>query len=244
MAAGRTEIPMNNSKLIALVVGLALLAGFGGSLLKDGLQPQDAQAQAVRQEKAIRIALINLEEAARRSPAFADRKVRWDQVRLELERDRARLEEQLRDKTRQLRERRAEGSPEDLLTEMAAEVEALKQAAEASESEHRKYLATLLSQYQKEVLLTVIPEIKRYALAQHYDIVLQDYTEDAASGLFDADAYAQTLINKPVLFVPRITSNQNPYVTDITQAIIQRMGSIAPPPPEQADDPPPDSSND
>lgn len=220
---------MKMTKLLALVAVLAVLAGFGGSLLKDALQPEDVHAQAQRADKGIRIALVNLEEAARRSPAFAERKLRWDDVRVELEGDRERLQQNLQEKTRQLRERRAEGAPEELLTQMTAEVEALKQASEATETEHRNYLATLLSQYQKEVLLTVMPEIERYALTQHFDIVLQDYSEGAAAGLFDADAYAQTLINKPVLYVPRISNNQNPYVTDITQTIIQRMGGASAP---------------
>jgi hypothetical protein len=57
-----------------------------------------------------------------------------------------------------------------------------------------------------------------------YDIVLQDYTLDETSaGQFFDGSFAQTLLNKPVLYVPDLENNKNLYVTDITAEVIKKL---------------------
>jgi Skp family chaperone for outer membrane proteins len=212
---------------ISGVAVLALLAGFGGSWIRDWAQPQQVEAQPQRAERGIRIALVNLEEVARRSPMFADRKLRWDRHQKALEDERKRIDDDINVKEAELRRARADNRSEDELLQLRVELEVLKRHRERAVEDHQFHMSLLLSKYQKEVLQYVRPEIERYAQLQKYDIVLQDYSVEDAEGLFSGDAYAQTLINKPVLYAPGVIDNSNPYVTDITEAIINRMAALA-----------------
>ena len=95
-------------------------------------------------------------------------------------------------------------------------------ASAAAREEQAGYLQALLNQYQKDVLQKVIEELEKFVKLEGYDIVLQDYTLEAAeAGFFKDNVYAQTLMSKPVLHVPGGVNNS--YVTDITQTIIDRI---------------------
>ncbi|MCB9932143.1 MAG: OmpH family outer membrane protein [Planctomycetes bacterium] len=206
---------------VALVL-LACAAGFAGGLIRDSLketEPVDTVSAAPPRAKsgAIRIAVINLEEASRQSRRFNELKGLWDAAQNELKAQDEKMEDEYNRKLAELRRARDEGERTDLRVEL----QSIQEARKASKDEQQKYLASLLAQYQKDVLKMVMGELEGFVKREGYDIVLQDYEVDTAnSDFFSGGAYAQTLMSKPVLYAPGIKDKKNEYVVDITQAII------------------------
>jgi hypothetical protein len=119
-------------------------------------------------------------------------------------------------------QRAAISKPEDNQLAARSELQALEQAMKVAKEEQQQYLGALLAQYQKEVLQEVMTVLEKFVAKHTYDIVIQDY-EDAATDadFFSGAAYAQSLMSKPVLTAPGMKEKKNPYVTDITDAIIE-----------------------
>src|SRR5688572_24713288 len=70
---------MKRFYLVALVL-LACGAGFFGGEIRETLSPEPVYAQPPRATAGIRIALFNLEKAARSSKLFSTRKGDWDKA--------------------------------------------------------------------------------------------------------------------------------------------------------------------
>jgi Skp family chaperone for outer membrane proteins len=213
---------MKRFYLVALVL-LACGAGFFGGEIRETLSPEPVYAQPPRATAGIRIALFNLEKAARSSKLFSTRKGDWDKAQEAL-----RLQNEKMQRDYKLKEEEAKrarlANPDDDVLSLRVELQAIDQALKVAEKEQQEYLGALLAQYQKEVLIQVMEALNTYITLMEYDIVLQDY-EDAAENadFFSGAAYAQSLMSKPVLAAQGIALNKNPYVTDITDAIIERM---------------------
>ncbi|MBK8207718.1 MAG: hypothetical protein IPK87_13160 [Planctomycetes bacterium] len=213
---------MNKVIVFAVLLASAVGAGFGGAFLFQQSQPQPVSAQVARADGGIRIALINLEEASRQSKKFRELKSNWDEVQRELEVERTKAETAYRNKAMEVQRARLENRGQEEITPLQVEQQTLKEVLDIMKKQQEVYLSSLLAQYQKAVLVEVMVVIENFAKLQKYDVVVQDYTVDAGdSDFFAGGAYAQTLINKPVLFAPGTVNNNNPYVTDITKAIIQ-----------------------
>lgn len=205
------------------VLAFALLAGaagLGGSLLHQRLaQPQEVHAQSMRAEKGIRIALLNLEAAARSSKKFGDLKLKWDETQQAMKAEMERLQADHDKLKAEVRAAQATGDIELALTSQAQQ-SALQETMEVTRKQQGAYLQSLLNQYQKEVLVEVMAKAEEYCKKEGFDLLLQDYTLDATeSGFFSGGAYAETLMNKPVLYAPGLKDLKNAYVVDITAAI-------------------------
>jgi hypothetical protein len=213
---------MKRFYLVALVL-LACGAGFFGGEIREALSPEPVYAQPERAKAGIRIALFNLEKAARSSKLFKAKKIDWDQAQTALKEQNEKMQRDYKLKMEEIKRARL-ANPEDNVLSLRVELQAIEQALKVAEEEQRDYLGALLAQYQKEVLIEVMKELNDYVGLMEYDIVLQDY-EDASSDadFFSGAAYAQSLMSKPVLAAPGIEKKKNPYVTDITDAIIERM---------------------
>jgi hypothetical protein len=209
---------MKRFYVIALVL-VACGAGCVGGEIRDALTPARAYAQPVRAEAGIRIALFNLEKAARRSNLFKARKLEWDDAQAALKEQNDKMERDYKAKIAEIK-RANMANPDDNLLILRVEAQAIEQALKAAKEEQQQYLGALLAQYQKEVLIDVMEKLDKYVRLQGYDIVLQDYEDaDADADFFSGAAYAQSLMSKPVLLAPGIDLKKNPYVTDITDAI-------------------------
>ncbi|MCB9894993.1 MAG: OmpH family outer membrane protein [Planctomycetes bacterium] len=213
----------------AVLVLIACAAGIAGSLLHESFKSADAvqPAYAVappRQDKSIRIALVNLEEASRQSRVFKKLKVDWDDAQKELKAQGEKYQQAYEKKYQDIQRARMAGGDEDEILTLRVELQALEQTMKAAEEEGKKYLSALLSQFQKDVLIVVMDEIDKFCRLEGYDIVLQDYSLDnEEADFFAGNAYAQALMSKPVLMAPGMQQNKNAYVVDITQAIIERV---------------------
>ncbi|MBX3460231.1 MAG: hypothetical protein KF696_09785 [Planctomycetes bacterium] len=220
---------MKNVFVFALLLGSALCAGIGGAWLFSKSEPQEVAAQANR---PVKIAIVNLEEASRQSGWFKVRKQRWEEVQAELKLEREKTERTYREKTLEVqRAKLAKKSAEEIMP-LEVEAQTYKELMEILKKQQEAYLVNLIAQYQNEVLRNVIAEIEQFTKLMGYDIVLQDYSvaETGVSDFMSGGAYAQSLINKPVLYTPGTETNKNIYVTDITKAIIQRVQTTVEPP--------------
>jgi Skp family chaperone for outer membrane proteins len=220
---------MNKLIWIPMIALMCCLAGVAGAwATRAWTQPtMPVEAQSDRASEGIRIALLNLEEAARRSPKFAEHQRSWDRARAELQQQRDEKRAALQRTQRELQRARLEGASEDSLTFLEVELKATQETLKLMAERQEMYLAALLTKYQSEVLREVMAMVETYTQRQGYDIVLQDYTvETGGEGFFAGGGYAQTMINKPVLYAPGIRRNRNAYVTDITDAIVQQMGGM------------------
>jgi hypothetical protein len=194
-------------------------AGFFGGEIRDCFAPKQVYAQPVRAKEGIRIALFNLEKAARNSAEFKERKVLWDEAQKALKEQNERMERDYKAKVAEI-QRANLANPDDNLLSLRVEAQAIEQALKAAKEEQQDYLGALLAQYQKEVLIVVMEKLEKYVKLQGYDIVLQDYEDASAEAdFFSGAAYAQSLMSKPVLYAPGLDLKNNPYVTDITDAI-------------------------
>ena len=210
---------------ILALVAAACVAGFAGSLLNEHLKPEAVEAQGFqRSPDGIRIALVNVQEAARKSKKFQVRKVDWERAQTELKAQNDKMRRDYEAKYLELNRARIAGEPEDVLLNLRIELQSIEEAMKAAEGQQKEYLMELLNQYQNEVLQNVMKEIKDYTDLQGYDIVLQDYSENPDDADFlSNDAYSQTIMSKPVIHTPLLDKKQNKFVKDITQVIIDRL---------------------
>lgn len=205
----------------AALLSLAAGAGYLGSLFNNP-GTEVVQAAPDRQPKSIRIATINLEEASRQSKWFKALKNDWERAQEDIKQQSEKMKADYQAKVEEYQRARLRGDDPSLLISISVEIKALEEAQKAAREEQTAYLQALLNQYQKDVLLKVMDELERYVKLEGYDMVLQDYTlESEEAGFFQDNVYSQTLMSKPVLHVPGATAN--PYVTDITQPIIDRI---------------------
>lgn len=197
----------------------AMSAAFGAWLGNDSV-PEVAHAQS---QAPIQIALLNLEKASRQSKTFKARKVEWEKTQAELKEESDKRRKELERNKAQLRTYQNNGERGKAL-DVQVVIKALEETIKAADEQQRDYLGRLLQKYQKEVLDEVMKVAKDYVRKKGYSLVLQDYSvDDKDSGLFDDAAFAQNLLNKPVLIAPGMAQNKNPYVTDITDSIIKLL---------------------
>jgi Skp family chaperone for outer membrane proteins len=189
------------------------------------MQPQPVNAQKARAKEGVRIAVCDIERASKASTIFAQKKTAWDNAQKELERQRNQIEIEFSQKSRELQRKSVDpNAKQEELANEAAYLEVLKKKMEDSQREHEVYLTRMLTTYQNDVLKKVRGEMETVAKNHGYDIVLQDYTLDETSaGQFFDGSFAQTLLNKPVLYVPDLENNKNLYVTDITAEVIKKL---------------------
>ena len=211
---------MNRILASVALAALAAVAGLAGSAIHQHFsQPQEVHAQSVRAEKGIRIALLNLEAAARKSSKFTDLKVKWDETQKAMKDETERLQADLEKLKLEVRAAQAAGDIELAMTAQAQH-SALQETMEVTRKQQGAYLQSLLNQYQKDVLVEVMAKAEEYCKKEGFDLLLQDYTLDATeAGFFSGGAYAETLMNKPVLYAPGLKDLKNAYVVDITGAI-------------------------
>lgn len=201
---------------------LACAAGFAGSLIHDSLkttEPAETVHAAPERAKAgaVRIAVINLEQASRESRKFKELKILWEAAQEELKKQNQKMEQDYNAKLAELRR----AGTEDEKMALRVELKSFQEAQKVSQEEQQKYLGALLAQYQTDVLRHVMEEMDKFVRKEGYDIVLQDYDVEAADAdFFSGGAYAQSLMSKPVLLTPGTKDKKNAYVVDITQEII------------------------
>lgn len=206
----------------AALILLACAAGFAGSLIHDSLktaEPTEAVHAAPERAKAgaVRIAVINLEQASRESRKFKELKILWEAAQEELKKQNQKMEQDYNAKLAELRR----AGTEDEKMALRVELKSFQEAQKVSQEEQQKYLGALLAQYQTDVLRHVMEEMDKFVRKEGYDIVLQDYDVEAADAdFFSGGAYAQSLMSKPVLLTPGTKDKKNAYVVDITQEII------------------------
>ncbi len=210
-------------KIVALAC-VAVLAGYGGSLLSGLMQPQVVSAQNERATRGIRIAVVNIEKAAKASAEFDRKQTQWKRAMEDLELERKNIEEEANSATAELRKARLDGD-QDKVLDIQARLETLEAKFKMSVEQHEEYLTGLMAKYQDDVLRKVEAEVAKVARLKGVDIVLQDYEVDSApqGGFFSDGTYAQTLLNKPVFLVPGRIDNSNNYVTDITEQVINGL---------------------
>lgn len=213
---------MRNLILLAVVLAVAVGAGVFGAWLFSTAEPEAVNAQTTR---PVKIAVVNLEEASRQSKWFKERKLKWEDVQNELKAERDKTERTYREKALEVQRAKLAKKSQEEITPLEVEAQTYKELMDILKKQQEAYLVNLIAQYQNEVLRFVINEIEQYTLLMGYDIVLQDYSvaETGASDFMSGGAYAQSLINKPVLYAPGLKNNKNAHVTDITEAVIQRV---------------------
>lgn len=206
----------------AALILLACAAGFAGSLIHDSLKTTESAetVHAVPERAkggAVRIAVINLEQASRESRKFKELKILWEAAQEELKKQNQKMEQDYNAKLAELRR----AGTEDEKMALRVELKSFQEAQKVSQEEQQKYLGALLAQYQTDVLRHVMEEMDKFVRKEGYDIVLQDYDVEAADAdFFSGGAYAQSLMSKPVLLTPGTKDKKNAYVVDITQEII------------------------
>jgi hypothetical protein len=210
---------MNSKWVLSGLVAVAVAAGFCGSLVSGLFQPGPVEAQT---PPPIKIALVNIEEAAKKSAIFQEKKDLWDAAQADLRKQRDAIEADIEDVKRQAQRT---DKPETLAT-LKAQMEALKGRQDEAIRSHEKYLGDLMAEYQDEVLKKVKGVVEDVATVNKFHIVFQDYEPSSkGSSDFFGGTYAQTLLNKPVFFAPGVTSerNTNVYVQDITATVIAKL---------------------
>lgn len=216
---------MKRFTVVALIL-VACAAGFVGSILHDALTDDAEAVNAAKPrstEGGIRVALLNLEKASRESKKFKTLKGDWERAQKDLKESNQRMKDSYDKKRAEVNRLRVSGDEEKLL-DLKVELQSIEEAMKAAQEEQKQYLGSLLNQYQTDVLLEVIETVEKYAAREGYDIVIQDYTVNAEDAdFFTGGAYAQSMMSKPVLAAPSMVDNKNAYVTDITQAIIDKL---------------------
>lgn len=209
---------MNSKWMLSGLVAVAVAAGFCGSLVSGLFQPGQVEAQT---PPPIKIALVNIEKAAKESAIFKQKKDLWDAAQEDLKKQRDTIEDAIEDVKRQAQ---STDKPETLAT-LKAQMEALKGRQDEAIRSHEKYLGDLMAQYQEEVLKKVKGVVEDVATVNKFHIVFQDYDEPSSSGSSDffGGTYAQTLLSKPVFFAPAVDRNANVYVQDITATVIAKL---------------------
>ncbi|MCA8911654.1 MAG: OmpH family outer membrane protein [Planctomycetes bacterium] len=229
---------------LSFVLAIAV-ASYGASWLQHSSQeqPEIVHAQDVKVE-GVRIGLFNLEEASRHSALFKRYKIDWERTQEELKNSNLRMRTSYETKNAELKRARAEGKDQRVL-DLRIELQSLEEAIKAAAEEQKKYLASLLNQYQTAVIQHVMNVAEQYAIRQGYDLVLQDYRVSAEDAdFFSGGGYAQSMMSKPVLIAPGVISNKNAHVTDITGAVSQLVQVGGNPQPKPVEPPKPKDDED
>ena len=207
--------------LLALVTLLASVVSTAGTWLVMGLaSPQPVQAAP--DHKELRIAIVNLERLCRATPKFKACKKDWDDAQAELAAWNKSLERDYRRKINEI-QRALVADPDADVLELRVEAQGLEELMKAAKDEQSEYLGALLAQYQEEVIADVYTNLQRYVRQQGYNLVLQDYDTAALDAdFFSGEAYAQSMMSKPVLDAPWALDG-DPHVTDITPVMIKFM---------------------
>ncbi len=215
-----------NRTTIALVILCACVAGCIGAaaamLLAGAAQPAHAQAGAT----TFKLAILNLQEAARNSNKFIECKLDFDKNQEWVNSERKKKKTELDVLNDRLREYRGQGKTEDAAIAEVA-IKAKEEEMQQADELYKRYLGQLRDKYMEDVLKVVFNQAKEYCKRHGYHMLLQDYTLDEAAaeeGLFSGRVYAETLMNKPVLF-PEFGKGDlpspNPFITNITPEIIK-----------------------
>ena len=215
-----------NRLTLALVAIAATASGLAASLftvlLLGAAQPEPVQA-APEATAPIRIAVVNLEEVSRSSRLYAHKMWQWksvqDDVQKAADRDRGEYEAAIR----RLNFALSKGEDKIEIQMCRIEVQAYEESLAALQTELAEYLQKLLDEYQREVLKDVLDNVRRYARQEGFQLVLQDYTLDESNAKFTENDYAETLMAKPVVDAPGMSSDANTHVTDITKIMIDHM---------------------
>ncbi|MCA8937483.1 MAG: OmpH family outer membrane protein [Planctomycetes bacterium] len=217
---------MKRLSMFAFVLTVAI-ASYGASYLQQSLaEDADVVNAQAKTDSGIRIAMLNLEEAAQRSALFREYKVDWERTQTQLKEMNSRMKDAYDAKRSEINKARMEGD-EDKLLDLRVELQSLEEAMKANEQEQKGYLSKLLNQYQTDVIQWVMEKATEYAKKHHYDIVFQDYdVSEADADFFSGTAYAQSMMSKPVLITPGVIANKNAYVTDITESVVQMLQVI------------------
>jgi Skp family chaperone for outer membrane proteins len=210
-------------------LGLFLLATCVSSLMAAGVtllalhlsSPQTVQAAPPHDE--LRIAIVNLERVSRSTPRFRKLKVEWDAVQLEFDEQNEADEAEYRLLVAEIAKARL-ADPDDPQIELRSMAQAQEEMIKAARKEQEEYLAALLAEFQRIVLLEVMENVRRHSRQQGFRLVLQDY--DDVSGedadFFSGSGFAQSLMSKPVLDAPYALEGDK-HVTDITDVMIKFM---------------------
>jgi hypothetical protein len=207
--------------LLALTTCLSSLVAAGVTLLALNLgSPQAVQAAPPHDE--LRIAIVNLERVSRSTPRFQALKREWDIAQAEFKQANKEDEAEHRQLVAAINGARAV-DPDDPLLELRARAQGLEQMLEVAREEQKNYLAAMLNAFQREVLVDVLVNLRRYARQQGFRLVLQDYDDSAEyADFFSGDAFAQSVMSKPVLDAPYALEGDK-HVTDITDVMIKFM---------------------
>ncbi|MCB9894992.1 MAG: hypothetical protein H6839_11130 [Planctomycetes bacterium] len=207
---------------VATLLVLVAITAFAGALVAHLLTTTRAEEvhAADKADGNIRIALVRLEEVARRTKIFKQRKIDWEAAREEVRRQDEKYASEIEERRLELASEMAGKNNADRVTMLRVEIQALEEARKASQETRGRYLEDLLAQFQKEVLQHAMEKAERYVDMHNFDMLVQDYpVETADADFFSANAYTQTILSKPVLYVPGMATNKNAYVVDITDDV-------------------------
>jgi len=225
---------MKRTGILAVVLA-ALAAGFLGSVIKDTVfEARTADAQDT--SKPLKVALLDLEAAARSSKKFKDLKAEWELRQNGLKTENRQLQQDIEDKKVALRRAMSRTDGAEEAANLRVELTALDETVKSTREVQKRYLSELLEQYQKEVIEYVLSFAENYCIREGYHLVLQNYDTSTGEGdLFAGGSFSERILNKPVLFAPGVKSKKNPYVTDITAQIVAQV-QLGGEPPKVKDD--------
>jgi Skp family chaperone for outer membrane proteins len=210
-----------NKWMVTAMLAAAMVAGMAGTMLLGALQQDTVQAQNGAPPQ-LKVAIVNIEMAARASRVFKEKEEHWKNAQEDLKRQREKIEADAREVRRNARE----AETPERIQELEGMMKALEARMKDAQEKHEAYLSNLMAQYQDEVLQKVKGVVEELATLEGYHIVFQDYSVSATGdeGFFSG-SYAQTLLNKPVFFVPgkQLEAKKNAYVADITSLVIDKV---------------------
>ena len=219
---------MKRSGIVVCVLA-AFAAGFIGSSLRDLLG--DPEPVHAANEIPIKIAVLDLIKASRKSKKFTELKLKWEEALDAVTKKNKRQKEALASLMEKLRTARSDGESPDRIMMVEVDIKASRQKIKASEAEQKDYLVALRYYYQKEVLIEVMGEAEQICRTQKFKLLLQDFTlEESADDFFESGAWAAQLLQKPVLYAPgmgpeAVGKFRNSHVVDITEQVIQAVNS-------------------
>lgn len=223
---------MKRAGMLAMIL-VALAAGFVGSFAKDVLfEPGVVDAQAGT-TPPLRIALLDLEEAARSSMKFKELKSEWELRQNELKKTNAAMQAEVEEKKAALRRAQSTNDTEEMAS-LRVDLAALEENIKATREVQKRFLSDLLEHYQKGVIEHVLAVADEYCVKEGYHLVMQNYETTSQEGeLFAGANYSERILNKPVLFTPGTKSKKNPYVVDITAQIVAKVQVAGNAPPKK-----------
>ncbi|MBE7491514.1 MAG: OmpH family outer membrane protein [Planctomycetes bacterium] len=212
---------MNRAGILAVVLA-ALVAGFAGSFVQQSLlAPVPADAQGNPGAKPLKIALLDLERVARSSRKFKKLKDEWEARQNTLKEENRKMTEEFEEKKAALRRAQARSDASEEVATLRVELAAMEENIKTTREVQKRYLSELLENYQKEVLEDVLGRAQEYCIRQGYHLVLQNYDNPKKDDdMFTGSSFAERVMSKPVLFAPGTVDRSNPYVVDITDALL------------------------